>query len=353
MKLSKAPFDKIVVPNYYLVNIEDYADRLGLDLLSVFKSAGLEPSEISTEIEVVKLPIIHRALTALLRELNDESIGLEFGNLFSILSHGPLGTAIMASANIHDALRLVERYAIMRSGFIDVNLQINKDLSFLELHNPLPKDDVYFYSMDSLVNTIFQGVNKSSAGKFELAAVEFERPRPSDVEPFYKFLNCELRFNCLHARMYFDTSLLECEMPFRDSSAYKVHKETCEKDLAKQQRHYTFSSSIMDMIFDSQNNLRTCDELARLLNMSVRTLRRKLEKEGSSYNQLLQISRVEKSKELLRESENSIEFISGKLGYLESTSFSRAFKNWTGETPRDWRKKYQPITHLSSLEPST
>lgn len=350
MKFPPIPFDKIVIPNYYLVNIDDYADRLGLDLVSLFRSLGLDPKEVSHEIEVVRLPLIHETLSAFLQEIDDESIGLEFGNLFSILSHGPLGTAIMASATIQEALELVARYAIMRSGFVDVSLEINSELSYLELENPMPKDDLYFFSMDSLSATILQGINKASSGKFVLEAVELERPAPSNLESFRKFFPCELNFNCPHSRLYFDSSLLDIEMAFSDPSAYKIHRDACEEDLVQQKRHYSFSASTMEKIFDSQNTLRTCEELAELLNMSVRTLRRRLDKEGSSYNQLLQQSRIEKSKELLRDPNNSIELISGKLGYLESTSFSRAFKSWTGETPRNWRKKFQSAAHRPPLE---
>jgi len=71
--------------------------------------------------------------------------------------------------------------------------------------------------------------------------------------------------------------------------------------------------------------------------MSVRTLRRRLKEEGSSYRELLDEIRYGLAREYLGQTQLPLEEISGLLGYTEAGNFSHAFKRWSGMSPREWR----------------
>jgi len=73
------------------------------------------------------------------------------------------------------------------------------------------------------------------------------------------------------------------------------------------------------------------------LNMSVRTLRRSLEAEGTSFRAIDQAVRRQRAEELLAEDQLSLERIAEFLGYATSAAFVRAFKRWRGTTPGRWR----------------
>ena len=72
--------------------------------------------------------------------------------------------------------------------------------------------------------------------------------------------------------------------------------------------------------------------------MSKRTLQRTLQKEGTSFNALLNSTRMDLAKQYVRDREISFTEIAFLLGFTESSTFSRAFKRWTGKSPREYRK---------------
>lgn len=72
--------------------------------------------------------------------------------------------------------------------------------------------------------------------------------------------------------------------------------------------------------------------------MSVRTFQRRLEDNNLNYSQLVEQIRFEQATRLLQDSTNHIIDIAFDLGYTDAANFSKAFKRWTGTSPREFRK---------------
>jgi AraC-like DNA-binding protein len=85
----------------------------------------------------------------------------------------------------------------------------------------------------------------------------------------------------------------------------------------------------------------TLDELSEKLHMSTSTLRRRLSARNNNYQNILNEIRCDLASEYLQHSQMPVEKISDLLGYSDPGNFSHAFKNWTGESPRNWRQLKQ------------
>jgi AraC-like DNA-binding protein len=81
------------------------------------------------------------------------------------------------------------------------------------------------------------------------------------------------------------------------------------------------------------------DEVAMELNMSARTLQRRLAAEGQKFQTLLDSARCEMAQQYLTKSSLDLTEISFLLGYEESNSFNRAFRGWVGVSPTQWRSQ--------------
>jgi len=88
------------------------------------------------------------------------------------------------------------------------------------------------------------------------------------------------------------------------------------------------------------------DELARRLNLSGRTLRRRMAKLGINCQSVIDDSRSCLSQELLRNSALSIDEVAGRLGFSDEASFRKAFKRWTDLTPAEYRCQVRARTQL-------
>ena len=82
----------------------------------------------------------------------------------------------------------------------------------------------------------------------------------------------------------------------------------------------------------------TLEEIARRLNLSKRSLQRKLAEEGAQFQSILTDVRHDQAKQYLRASGLSLQEIAHLLGYRDTASFFRAFQSWSGTTPAAFRK---------------
>jgi AraC-like DNA-binding protein len=73
---------------------------------------------------------------------------------------------------------------------------------------------------------------------------------------------------------------------------------------------------------------------AQALGMSLRSLQRRLQEEGTTYREILNGTRQEMARAYLEERRTSVTEIAFRLGFSDSNSFSRAFRRWTGQSPR-------------------
>jgi AraC-like DNA-binding protein len=96
------------------------------------------------------------------------------------------------------------------------------------------------------------------------------------------------------------------------------------------------SARLRSEILRPEGGHRSLEELARQSHTSVRTLERKLRAQGTCYSELLEQARHHAALELLR-TELGIEAIAARLGYSDAANFTRAFRRWTGESPRAHR----------------
>jgi AraC-like DNA-binding protein len=79
------------------------------------------------------------------------------------------------------------------------------------------------------------------------------------------------------------------------------------------------------------------------LHLTQRTLQRRLDEEGTSYSALLAEVRLERATELMRRSGLQNDEIARALGFDDASAFSRAFKSWTGVSPRQYRERQRPL----------
>lgn len=97
----------------------------------------------------------------------------------------------------------------------------------------------------------------------------------------------------------------------------------------------------------------TLDHTAGLLRMPVRTLQRRLQQGGVSYSQLVEQTRRETARHMLRRHDMRISEIAATLGYADPASFTRAFHRWTGMSPRAYRQKSNSgVTQQADAAPS-
>ena len=115
-------------------------------------------------------------------------------------------------------------------------------------------------------------------------------------------------------------------------------QQQCRLLLARMSAGGSFVDKVRQLIVARPGYFPDIDYVAEKLNMTSRTLRRKLARENSSFQDILAEVRYELAREYLATSTLPLEEISVLLGYSAPGNFSNAFKRWHGSSPRAYRQ---------------
>ena len=169
--------------------------------------------------------------------------------------------------------------------------------------------------------------------------IRFNYPRPSRTMHYEQAFGCELEFGADWCEYRFDAGLLEQPLAEADSATARVCEESCARLLDGMEIGEDIVSRVCHLVLSSPGDFPRLDAVAASLSMGSRTLRRKLQQLGTSYQKILDDVRRQLALEYLETTNLSIQEISELLGYSEVTNFRRAFVKWVDLSPYQYRKR--------------
>ena len=152
-----------------------------------------------------------------------------------------------------------------------------------------------------------------------------------------RHFGCPLRFDAERAEFRIRPTLLELPLTQADSATASLLERSCQELLTELQGETDLRATISHALLASPGALPNAADMAGRLNLGVRTMRRRLQKLGSSYGTLLRETRREIAEQHLRHGAMGVTELALNLGYADVAVFSRNFKCWTGLSPRQWQ----------------
>jgi AraC-like DNA-binding protein len=137
----------------------------------------------------------------------------------------------------------------------------------------------------------------------------------------------------------FDRALLDLPAPHTDQDLHAAVRAVAERRLLEITQRTTFAQRVREYLVQKGGRHRTdMDEVARAVGLSVRSLRRRLTAEGSSYQAVASEALVVVAKHMLLHKQYTIQETAHAMGFSDARSFHRAFRRWTGATPSAYRR---------------
>jgi AraC-like DNA-binding protein len=312
----------------------------GHDPAPLFALAGIDRALINnTE---ARLPIV--SMWALWRsaveQTNDDAFGISVAEHVFPTHLNALLFAIQSSQNLRDIIDRLIRYATVVSTIIDLSLiedplSQQAKLRFTSLAQDNERPHAPF---DAFLAIAVKNIRDVMAlGEEGIIEIHLRRPEPENLEKFQQFFNRPIRFNCEHNDLVFAEGLLDKKLAAANADLARINDQLLDDHL-KRLNKKTYSLRVKEVILDCLPDNGINQELAaKRLNMSVRNLHRKLAEENTSFKVLLDTIRHDLSRRYLKNN-MSISDITYSLGFVDQSSFSRAFKRWTGQSPSQYRK---------------
>lgn len=264
-------------------------------------------------------------------------LGLEVGQRSQVSLHGALGQAASACASVPQVLALVQRYITLRQSIIGLELETHDGRIAVVAQEYLTAPEVREFQLGYLTTTLL-GLLETVTGQglHEDMTLEWPFPAPPWAAKYERLVAVN-RFDAPALRGELSPALLNRPTLAADAEARRLAERECERQLAAQQQGGNLSQRVQARLAACQGHYPAQEEIAAEQHMSVRTLIRHLQDEGTSYQRLLDTVREELACWLLLQTPLPVDAIAERLGYSDTSNFSRTFRRWVGMTPGEFR----------------
>lgn len=315
----------------------------GLSQQQLLDTAGVGEEQLNDPTGRVSLLTLWQLAGAALRLTGDDALGFAAGYRMPITAHGNLGYALMCAGTPRHALEILERFWHLRGRGALLCVSEQPGFLFMEL---LPEvstqsslQDLFFSSM---LTSMYRGLGFLLPQLPAQSEIWLRAAQPTCFHRWQALLP-PVRFNCHREGIALlgDLTVLDQPLPTANPEALNTALAQCAQESALTDTADHLLQRSRAALKPGVAGYPAPQDVAALLNVTPRTLRRRLQEHGYNYQQLLEEARCRDSRQLLADSDSEIRRISEKLGYSNPANFTRAFKSWTGLAPRAWRQRYQ------------
>ncbi|MCG8669950.1 MAG: AraC family transcriptional regulator [Pseudomonadales bacterium] len=265
------------------------------------------------------------------------ALGLTRAMQVFLSDYDAYGYAIMSSKNLGEAAKIGSEFWVLSGSLLDISSHVEDDIAIFEFTPRTPLNDVLPYIAEESMSVIYQLCRFLIGDQFKAQQVNFSYPEPAYSEKYKDVFQCQLSFNADRNSIDVPVAVLEEPLKMSSPQVAKLCMLQCDALIKQLTTYDEFVESIRRLLISAKPNFPNIEETASKLNMSERTLRRRLKQHNTTYRDLLDEIRLELAQQYLRDTHLSIDQIASLVGFEETTSFRKAYKGWTGISASDYR----------------
>ena len=310
--------------------------KLDLDASWALKESQLSEQQLIDPTARIPTEQLVVLLQSLANQYGADSIGLQLAKGLHPGCFSALGYAVASCRTLGDAVKLIPKYeSVVLSGCNTEVIQ-QPDQAILQWH-------MVGKTQSRLIEDVFLAARLHLARTF---TGQMLRPREvrltykptNSLEQFQEFYGCKIRFNQPRSAMVFGLKVLAQPVAHADPFINRLMQNQAYELKQGLVGENSFEQQVRSLLEEQlPKGLPEQSAIAQNLNVSERTLRRRLQVENSTYQQVLEDLRKQKADYYLQKTSLSILEISLLLGYSEHSAFSAAFKRWHNITPAEVR----------------
>jgi AraC-like DNA-binding protein len=311
----------------------------GEDPMQILELAGIDPASVINADRRISITKMQRLWELSLERTGQEAFGLLAAEQVQATTLQGLGLAFLSSDTVYDALKRLVRFCKVISTGLDLQLVEQGEYIDLEFRVPLTRleQDFQFAALDFGMGMIMKMCQLTLGEYMSPIHADLQRPVPRDPGRFASLLGCKLSFDEELYRIRFVRADIIDRLVTANSELARINDDQVKGYLASFLDSSTSQEVVCRIVEELSEGLPSQSRIADALNMSSRTLQRKLKEEGCSFSDLVQDTRLQLAKKYLAQPHRSVVEIAYMLGFSEPSTFSRAFKRWTGQSPAEFR----------------
>lgn len=310
-----------------------------LDKGALLASVGIDPdSAVDPSLMVPDTDYYALLETIAHSDPNATGLPLRVGASMRCDEYGAFGLAWKSALNLRGSYERAERYARVLTNVSSYQVQNAEDGACLQLHREGERRLGLRLSNEATIASIVAISEEVSTDGFQSQAIYFRHRAPQSTVAHERHFGCPVHFGAEMDALLVSRSVLERPNRLGDRSISKFFDTHLEEELSKHNDSASLEHRVRIQISQAlSQGVPKISDVAGCLAMSGRTLQRRLSDRGHSFQTLVDESRRELARRLLKETEFPLAEVAFLTGFSEQSAFNRAFKRWAGQTPRSFR----------------
>ena len=311
----------------------------GVETRDLLEDLGLAPDDPVDAARMVSSDEYYQFFAALSeRDPAGLGLALRIGASMRCDDYGAFGLAWKSAPDLRGSYIRSERYGRVLGSAERYTLERSGDESYFNLEKAGDGSLGMQLSNEASLSAVLTISQEVSAQPFAPLAVYFKHAARGDLDVFTDHFGCPVHFGADRDALKIETATLDVSNRLGDESIASFFDRHLEQELASLPDEDELEHKVRRAVSEKlSEGVPTLTEIATALGMGARTLQRRLSDKDQSFQGLVDLARRELAQQLLLETDYSLAEIAFLTGFSEQSGFTRAFKRWSGQTPRSYR----------------
>lgn len=324
--------------------LADYGRERGMAMEALLANSKLTPSQLDDpkfEVSATQELAVVRNLMKGLKKAPE--LAVEAGSRYHFSAYGIWGFGLISSPSAGEALALALRFLPLTYAFSRISYHEVGAFGILNFGEPdLPADLGRFLvqrDMAAAVTLLNEIMGSPPVSRVTLCASPLPRDAARLTQAWQGLSGVRPEFGSQSNSLVFERRHLDRILPQADASSYAMCVQMCQQLMESRRARIGTAALVRQCLgVASAGALPTLTDVARQLHTSGRTLKRRLQDEGTTFREILADSARERALDLLQDRQLKLADIAESLGFSDLSSFSQAFKRWYGMAPSKYRQ---------------
>lgn len=311
-------------------------ERNGLDADALYIECGLDPHKLDEPRARYPFDRVVRLWRLAQRRIQDPCWGLAAGEEWRPTDFHALGYAFLASRTLEEALHRLERY--YRIVVQDVVLKVSVDQDSLSITYAMQETERDIPALhDSRWSMILRMCREVYGPHLPLSGTRL--PHPWQACPYEQYFRCPVRYDSEPSGLTFALETVRQPLPAVNRELAKANDQILH-DLDRALSNGSITNRVRREVLRRLTSGKPSAQLvARELALSPRSLQRKLQDEGTTFQEVSDNARRDLAVQYVQSGKHHLHEITYLTGFANQSAFCRAYKAWTGRTPSEDRDR--------------
>ncbi|OUS31556.1 hypothetical protein A9Q99_03020 [Gammaproteobacteria bacterium 45_16_T64] len=312
-------------------------DEVGINRNMVLENTGITQDDLGCPNGLIASRKIGRLINNIESMTGLQGVGLFFGCRLGIASHGMLGVAAISQKNWKDIVTLLSEFCRSRYHLLHVEPCAREGVIGVRYRVDTEDTDYAKYISELFSATLFRNILHFSGMQMDeiQLTLKFVHSAPDYSLLYDNLFGMRPEFDQEHNELLIKQEMMWTHLEYENPETSIVAKKICKDSLPPE--NLTTYITKVDKIIEEGNVGVSFSEVARILCVGERTLRRKLSDEGSNFREITEKKKQSWASDYLQDGRLSVSDVAKKLGFYDTASFCKAFKKWNGITPKVYR----------------